>query len=608
MGKREEESMEEVRWETLFLNRPVRVLLVEGDDSTRQIITALLRKCGYKVLSVSDGLKAWEAITGNGCHVDLVLTEVELPSLSGFGLLTMIMEHETCKNIPVIMMSSHDSVSVVFKCMLRGAADYLVKPIRKNELRNLWQHVWRRHLASGEHAGALRNQDEKPVNGELEANLENNASNYSSEYVDCVDKNDGNTAKGSEAQSSCTRSDTEAESKYMKNVQETKQLTSKSLILLDTKMTSNGDEHDTVSMKHAVAEAEDKSVTLGLECNSSEVLADNGSSAVAAMKEDLKVMDSVDIDDATNESKPKEAIDLIGAMDNQRDGINVSEDHPVLDLVELSLRRTTQTFQKQENDEPKTLNHSNSSPFSLYTSRTPLPPSPIPMKLITEREKLLGSSSMKSQVIQVSGNMLERERSNSVEDTNPSGSGSTNQDETSLHLSLRAIPFPVPITWQANGSLLRPMFTPQSSNSFLSAMPTIWKEAGHPSSADEVNTMQCEQLPTYHSAENKEEIAEIRDEQRDVSTATVDSNNSNINAEVGNNEVPFVHDGMRQMDFLRLNQREAALTKYRLKRKDRCYEKKVRYQSRKLLAEQRPRVKGQFVRQIQHYSSDSVTG
>lgn len=50
MGKREEESMEEVRWETLFLNRPVRVLLVEGDDSTRQIISALLRKCGYKGL------------------------------------------------------------------------------------------------------------------------------------------------------------------------------------------------------------------------------------------------------------------------------------------------------------------------------------------------------------------------------------------------------------------------------------------------------------------------------------------------------------------------------------------------------------------------------
>ena len=42
------------------------------------------------------------------------------------------------------VMSTQDSISTVYKCMLRGAADYLVKPLRKNELRNLWQHVWRR--------------------------------------------------------------------------------------------------------------------------------------------------------------------------------------------------------------------------------------------------------------------------------------------------------------------------------------------------------------------------------------------------------------------------------------------------------------------------------
>jgi len=44
------------------------------------------------------------------------------------------------------VMSSHDSVSMAFRCMLKGAADFLIKPVRKNELRNLWQHVWRRHV------------------------------------------------------------------------------------------------------------------------------------------------------------------------------------------------------------------------------------------------------------------------------------------------------------------------------------------------------------------------------------------------------------------------------------------------------------------------------
>ena len=50
----------------------------------------------------------------------------------------------------------------------------------------------------------------------------------------------------------------------------------------------------------------------------------------------------------------------------------------------------------------------------------------------------------------------------------------------------------------------------------------------------------------------------------------------------------------------RSSQREAALTKFRLKRNVRCYDKKVRYQSRKSIAEQRLRVKGQFVRKVQN--------
>ncbi|KAJ6373473.1 hypothetical protein OIU78_029210 [Salix suchowensis] len=65
-------------------------------------------------------------------------------------------------------------------------------------------------------------------------------------------------------------------------------------------------------------------------------------------------------------------------------------------------------------------------------------------------------------------------------------------------------------------------------------------------------------------------------------------------SESKNEEVVFTHKSNSHRSI----QREAALTKFRLKRKERCYGKKVRYESRKKLAEQRPRVKGQFVRQV----------
>ncbi|XWS56485.1 hypothetical protein CRYUN_Cryun09bG0089400 [Craigia yunnanensis] len=139
-----------VRWERFLPLRSLKVLLVESDDSTRHVVCALLRNCGYEVTAVSNGLQAWKILEDLTNHIDLVLTEVVMPCLSGIGLLCKIMNHKTCNNIPVIMMSSYDSMNIVFKCLSKGAVDFLVKPIRKNELKNLWQHVWRKcHSSSG---------------------------------------------------------------------------------------------------------------------------------------------------------------------------------------------------------------------------------------------------------------------------------------------------------------------------------------------------------------------------------------------------------------------------------------------------------------------------
>ncbi|CAJ1968437.1 unnamed protein product [Sphenostylis stenocarpa] len=137
-------------WERFLHIRSLKVLLVENDDSTRHVVTALLRNCSYEVIEAANGLQAWKMLEDLTNHIDLVLTEVAMPGLSGIGLLYKIMGHKTRKNIPVVMMSSHDSMGLVFKCLSKGAVDFLVKPIRKNELKNLWQHVWRRcHSSSG---------------------------------------------------------------------------------------------------------------------------------------------------------------------------------------------------------------------------------------------------------------------------------------------------------------------------------------------------------------------------------------------------------------------------------------------------------------------------
>lgn len=56
------------------------------------------------VIAVPDGLKAWETLKKKAPELDLILTEVELPAISGFALFSLIMEHDICKRILVISM------------------------------------------------------------------------------------------------------------------------------------------------------------------------------------------------------------------------------------------------------------------------------------------------------------------------------------------------------------------------------------------------------------------------------------------------------------------------------------------------------------------------
>ncbi|CAK9167295.1 unnamed protein product [Ilex paraguariensis] len=162
-------------WERFLHVRSIKVLLVENDNSTRLVVTALLRNCNYEVIEAANGVQAWKILEDLTNHVDLVLTEVVMPCLSGIGLLCKIMSHKTRKIVPVIMMSSHDSMGLVFKCLSRGAVDFLVKPIRKNELKNLWQHVWRRCHSSSGSGSESGTQSQKSVKSRSSEKSENNS-------------------------------------------------------------------------------------------------------------------------------------------------------------------------------------------------------------------------------------------------------------------------------------------------------------------------------------------------------------------------------------------------------------------------------------------------
>ncbi|XP_016695928.2 two-component response regulator-like APRR1 isoform X3 [Gossypium hirsutum] len=115
-----------------------------GEES----VNVLLESTG-QVTTVKSARQVIDALNVEGPDIDIILTEVDLQMTKGMKLLKHIMRNNELRRIPVIMMSAQDEVSIVVKCLRLGAADYLVKPLRTNELLNLWTRMWRRRREQG---------------------------------------------------------------------------------------------------------------------------------------------------------------------------------------------------------------------------------------------------------------------------------------------------------------------------------------------------------------------------------------------------------------------------------------------------------------------------
>ncbi|KAJ4973484.1 hypothetical protein NE237_006658 [Protea cynaroides] len=121
----------------------MRVLAVDDNIVCLRMLQAVLEHCRYKVKAVTDGATALKLLREDKNNFDIVITDVHMPDMDGFRLLEIVSLE---MDIPVIMMSANDDKNMVMKGIKHGARDYLVKPIRKEEIQNIWQHVLRQKL------------------------------------------------------------------------------------------------------------------------------------------------------------------------------------------------------------------------------------------------------------------------------------------------------------------------------------------------------------------------------------------------------------------------------------------------------------------------------
>lgn len=142
-----------------------RIVLADDNADMRQYISRLLAP-RFEVKAVSDGRAALEEV--RRCRPDLVLTDVMMPCLDGFGLLRALRSDGSLRTLPVILLSARAGEEACVEAVERGADDYLVKPFSARELvARLETHLRLANFRT-EAGEALRESEERAWQSERE--------------------------------------------------------------------------------------------------------------------------------------------------------------------------------------------------------------------------------------------------------------------------------------------------------------------------------------------------------------------------------------------------------------------------------------------------------
>ena len=108
------------------------ILVIDDDKEIRQLLKAILTEAGYDVrttISGEDGLASVRA-----ARPDLILADIEMPGLDGYGFTERLRSDELLSKLPLILVTAHNKVKDIAKGLRLGADDHVAKPFDSREL------------------------------------------------------------------------------------------------------------------------------------------------------------------------------------------------------------------------------------------------------------------------------------------------------------------------------------------------------------------------------------------------------------------------------------------------------------------------------------------
>ena len=109
-----------------------KILIVDDDASTHEILGEYLGRSGYGVLQANDGAEG--IAMARELRPDLILLDINMPAMDGFQVMEQLGKERDLQDMPVIFLTTLDRSNLKVKGLELGAEDYIVKPFDRAEL------------------------------------------------------------------------------------------------------------------------------------------------------------------------------------------------------------------------------------------------------------------------------------------------------------------------------------------------------------------------------------------------------------------------------------------------------------------------------------------
>lgn len=126
-----------------------RILIVDDMLTMRKLVAKVCREIGFKeFIEAQDGVEGWELLTSSEPPIDLIISDWNMPNLSGMEFLKKVRADDRFKEIPFLLVTAESDKDQVVEAIQAGVSNYLVKPFSGDSLREKLQAAYQKHYGA----------------------------------------------------------------------------------------------------------------------------------------------------------------------------------------------------------------------------------------------------------------------------------------------------------------------------------------------------------------------------------------------------------------------------------------------------------------------------